>query len=75
MTNKAYDPAKLASLRYELWTRMCVIADEAMSIADAWWEADPELVELHYCRCGWPRQMSLYDGDGDNSGGGDNGAL
>lgn len=43
---------KIIELRYQLWTRMCVLADEAMSIADAWWESDPDLVELHYRRCG-----------------------
>lgn len=46
------DQAKLIEFRYQLWTRLCALADEAMSIADAWWEIDPDLVELHYQRCG-----------------------
>jgi hypothetical protein len=67
MTRGRLDPAKLVSFRYDLWTRMCTLADEAMSIADAWWESDPELVELHYRRCGSLRQMSLYDEDQDGN--------
>ncbi len=46
------DQSKIIELRYQLWGRLCALADEAMSIADAWWEIDPELVELHYRRCG-----------------------
>ena len=46
------DKTKLIEFRYQLWTRLCALADEAMSIADAWWETDPDLVELHYRRCG-----------------------
>ncbi len=46
------DKTKLIEFRYQLWTRLCALADEAMSIADAWWETDPDLVEFHYRRCG-----------------------
>jgi hypothetical protein len=54
------DPEKLTELRYQLWTRICALADEAMSIADAWWELDPDLVELHYRRCG-VSQLHLFE--------------
>ncbi len=54
------DPSKLIEFRYQLWTRLCELADETMSIADAWWETDPDLVELHYRRCGI-RQGQLFD--------------
>lgn len=67
------DRTKIIEFRYQLWTRLCALADEAMSIADAWWEIDPDLVELHYQRCGL-RQYPLFDEeeppnelDGDNS--------
>ena len=54
------DSSKLIEFRYQLWSRMCALADEAMSLADAWWESDPDLVELHYRRCGL-RQYELFD--------------
>lgn len=54
------DPSKLIEFRYQLWTRLCSLADEAMSLADAWWEVDPDLVELHYRRCGL-RQVDLFE--------------
>jgi len=55
---------KIIEFRYQLWTRLCALADEAMSIADAWWEIDPDLVELHYQRCSL-RQHELFDEDQD----------
>ncbi len=57
------DKSKIIEFRYQLWSRLCALADEAMSIADAWWEIDPDLVELHYRRCGL-RQRDLFDEDG-----------
>ena len=54
------DQSKLIEFRYQLWTRLCALADEAMSLADAWWEVDPDLVELHYRRCGL-RQLGLFE--------------
>jgi hypothetical protein len=45
--------AKLVEFRYQLWTRLCEAADELMSIADAWYETDPDLIELHSQRAGY----------------------
>ena len=53
------DREKLTELRYQLWTRLCALADEAMSIAEAWWEFDSDLVDLHYHRCG-VSQLQLF---------------
>lgn len=56
------DQSKIIEFRYQLWTRLCALADEAMSVADAWWEIDPELVEFHYRRCG-VSQHELFNED------------
>ena len=45
--------ARLIEFRYQLWTRLCEVADELMSIADAWYETDPDLIELHAHRAGF----------------------
>ena len=54
------DQSKIIEFRYQLWTRLCALAEEAARIADAWWESDPDLVELHYQRCSL-RQYELFD--------------
>jgi hypothetical protein len=54
------DPSRIIEFRYQLWTRLCALADEAMSLADAWMEIDPDLVELHSQRCSF-RQYPLFD--------------
>jgi hypothetical protein len=54
------DQSKIIEFRYQLWTRLCALADEAMSLADAWMEIDPDLVELHSQRCGF-NQYPLFD--------------
>ena len=54
------DQSKILEFRYQLWTRLCALADEAMSLADAWMETDPDLVEIHSQRCSF-RQHQLFD--------------
>lgn len=39
---------KSAQLRYQLWDRLCDLANEASAIADMWWDIDPELAMLHH---------------------------
>ena len=66
------DQSQPLELRYLHWTRLCALADEAMSIVDAWWETDPDLVELHYRRSAFSQSHSCNsqerasDGDNDN---------
>jgi hypothetical protein len=54
------DQSKIIEFRYQLWTRLCALADEATSLADAWMDIDPDLVELHSQRCSF-RQYPLFD--------------
>ena len=52
---------RFIEFRYQLWTRLCEMADELMSIADAWYEIDPDILDLHSRRAGF----SLPSPDGE----------
>ena len=52
---------RFIELWYQLWTRLCEMADELMSIADAWYEIDPDIIELHSKRAGFT--LPTRDGD------------
>ena len=58
---------KLVEFRYQLWTRLCEAADELMSIADAWYETDPDLVDLHSRQCGFSAEPPSEDEFDPNS--------
>jgi len=58
------DQTRLIEFRYQLWTRLCELAEEATRLADAWIDTDPDLVELHSQRCNF-RQYPLFDEERD----------
>ena len=37
--------------RYELWAEVCLMAENLQQLADAWWDIDDDVQELHYDRC------------------------
>ncbi len=37
--------------RYELWSEVCLIAQNLQRLADDWWDIDDDVQELHYDRC------------------------
>ena len=59
--NSRIPNAKLVEFRYQLWSRLCEAADELMSIADAWYETDPELFELHCRKAGYSTEPNPED--------------
>ena len=55
------DSHQITQLRYELCNRLYVLADEAISIADAWWATDPDLPKFHSQRSGVTEPPDPYE--------------
>lgn len=48
-----------AQQRYQLWSQLCLLADQLHDLTQQWWKEDTELVDIHYER--WRMDNDQYE--------------